>query len=324
MHRTDWIVASVVGSALSVSAAAQCGSACADKTQETARASLVAFNQAPDIVDTAIAAGSFKTLAAALGAAELVGALKGEGPFTVFAPTDEAFAKLPAGTVENLLKPENKELLKSILLFHVVSGDVRSDAASKLTSATTLSGQRLDIKSSRWGLTVDGAKVTTADVAASNGVIHVIDTVMMPVTKNIAQVAGEAGSFSTLLAAAKAADLVPALTGTDQYTVFAPTDEAFAKLPAGTVETLLKPENQEQLKAVLLYHIVPGRVYADQVLGLIEENKGTATAATVQGQKISARLVDGGVTINNANVVSADIEASNGVIHVIDTVLLPE
>lgn len=274
MHRTDWIVASVVGSALSVSAAAQCGATCTEKTPEITRTSLIAYNKAPDIVDTAIAAGSFKTLAAALGAADLVGALKGQGPFTVFAPTDEAFAKLPAGTVENLLKPENKELLKSILLFHVVSGDVRSDAASKLTSATTLSGQRLDIKASRGGLTVDGAKVTTADVAASNGVIHVIDTVMMPVTKNIAQVAGEAGSFGTLLAAAKAADLVPALTGTDQFTVFAPTDEAFAKLPAGTVETLLKPENKEQLKAVLLFHIIPGRVYADQVLGLIEENDG--------------------------------------------------
>ena len=131
-----------------------------------------------DIVDTAVAAGSFKTLAAALGAADLVDALKGKGPFTVFAPTDEAFAKLPKGTVETLLKPENKSKLQAILKYHVVSGNVLAKDV-KAGSVETLNGQRVDLKTVG-GVSVDGAKVTTADVIAINGVIHVIDTVLLP------------------------------------------------------------------------------------------------------------------------------------------------
>jgi len=133
-----------------------------------------------DIVDTAVAAGSFGTLAAALKAADLVGALKGTGPFTVFAPTDAAFAKLPPGTLDDLLKPENKDKLKSILLYHVVSGKIMAADIKGEAKPKTLEGATLDIKASASGVTVNGAKVTTADVAASNGVIHVIDTVVLP------------------------------------------------------------------------------------------------------------------------------------------------
>ena len=135
---------------------------------------------AADIVDTAVAAGSFKTLVAAVKAADLVDTLKGAGPFTVFAPTDEAFAKLPAGTLEELLKPENKAKLASILTYHVVSGKVMAKQAMKLNMATTVNGQSLSLKHSMGGLMVDGAKVVKADIACSNGVIHVIDTVIMP------------------------------------------------------------------------------------------------------------------------------------------------
>ena len=133
-----------------------------------------------DIVDTAVAAGSFKTLAAALQAADLVDTLKSKGPFTVFAPTDAAFAKLPAGTVESLLKPENKEKLRTILLYHVVPGSVRAAQVVKLTSATTANGQAVSIKSDKHGVTVGGARIVKTDIAASNGVIHVIDTVLLP------------------------------------------------------------------------------------------------------------------------------------------------
>jgi uncharacterized surface protein with fasciclin (FAS1) repeats len=136
--------------------------------------------QSKDIVDTAVAAGSFKTLAAALKAAGLIDTLKGPGPFTVFAPTDEAFAKLPAGTVETLLKPENKARLTRILTSHVVAGKVMAADAAKLTSARAVSGDTLKIAASGGGVTIDKAKVVTADVAASNGVIHVIDTVILP------------------------------------------------------------------------------------------------------------------------------------------------
>ena len=134
-----------------------------------------------NIVETAVAAGQFKTLAAALEAAGLIDALTGEGPFTVFAPTDEAFAKLPAGTVESLLKPENKEKLKSILLYHVVSGNVTAKQVMKLNGRTvkTLEGGSIKI-STMHGVTVDEARVTKTDIQASNGVIHTIDTVLMP------------------------------------------------------------------------------------------------------------------------------------------------
>lgn len=133
-----------------------------------------------DIVETAVAAGNFKTLAAALQAAGLVGTLKGKGPFTVFAPTDEAFAKLPAGTVENLLKPENKGKLVAILTYHVVAGDVKAAQVVKMTSAKTVQGESVKIAATGGKVTVDNANVVKTDIATSNGVIHVIDTVLMP------------------------------------------------------------------------------------------------------------------------------------------------
>jgi uncharacterized surface protein with fasciclin (FAS1) repeats len=133
-----------------------------------------------DIVDTAVGAGSFKTLAAALKAADLVDALKGEGPFTVFAPTDEAFAKLPKETLESLLKPENKAKLAAILKYHVVSGNVMAKDVVKLTEAKTLEGSAAKVTVKDGKVWVDKAMVTKTDIVASNGVIHVIDTVILP------------------------------------------------------------------------------------------------------------------------------------------------
>ena len=133
-----------------------------------------------DIVDTAVAAGQFKTLAAALQAADLVDTLKGDGPFTVFAPTDDAFAKLPKGTVEDLLKPENKDQLVAILTYHVVPGKVEAADVVKLDEAKTVNGKMVDIEVKGDAAMVNDAKVTKADIAASNGVIHVIDSVILP------------------------------------------------------------------------------------------------------------------------------------------------
>ena len=133
-----------------------------------------------DIVDTAIAAGQFKTLATALEAAGLIDTLKSDGPFTVFAPTDEAFAKLPAGTLEELLKPENKEKLRAILTYHVVPGKVLAEQVVKMSKAKTVNGQSLTIAAGNGGVTVDKAKVTKTDIVCSNGVIHVIDSVILP------------------------------------------------------------------------------------------------------------------------------------------------
>ncbi len=136
--------------------------------------------QSQDIVDTAVAAGSFKTLAAALKAAGLIDTLKGKGPFTVFAPTDDAFAKLPAGTVEDLLKPENKAKLTAILTYHVVAGKVMAADVVKLKNAATVNGKSVQIKVDGGTVMVDNAKVVKTDIGTSNGVIHVIDTVLLP------------------------------------------------------------------------------------------------------------------------------------------------
>ena len=139
-----------------------------------------AGNYKKDIVDTAVAAGQFETLAAALGAADLVETLKGDGPFTVFAPTDEAFAKLPEGTVESLLKPENRDQLIAILTYHVVPGAVRAADVVKLDEAATVNGQSVAIQVADNGVQINNANVIATDIEASNGVIHVIDTVILP------------------------------------------------------------------------------------------------------------------------------------------------
>ncbi len=136
-----------------------------------------------DVVDTAVAAGSFTTLVSAVKAADLVSTLKGPGPFTVFAPTDAAFAKLPKGTLEDLLKPENKAKLQAILTYHVVSGKVMAADVVKLDSAKTVNGQMLTIDAKNGAVMVDNAKVAKTDIESSNGVIHVIDTVMLPKDK---------------------------------------------------------------------------------------------------------------------------------------------
>jgi uncharacterized surface protein with fasciclin (FAS1) repeats len=269
------------------------------------------------IVETAVAAGSFKTLVAAVQAAGLVETLNGTGPFTVFAPTDEAFAKLPAGTLEMLLKPENKAKLAAILTYHVVPGSVKAADVVKLKYAGTVNGQRVDIKVDGAKVSVDGATVTATDIACSNGVIHVIDTVILPVDGTIVDIAAKNGSFNTLVAAVKAAGLVETLSGKGPFTVLAPTDAAFAKLPPGTLEMLLKPENKKQLVDILTYHVVPGvAAYSDAVVKMTE-------VPTVLGSPVAVKVVDGKVMLNGSTVVIADVEASNGVIHAVDTVILP-
>lgn len=277
-----------------------------------------------DIVDTAVADGRFTTLAAALEAAGLVETLKGEGPFTVFAPTDDAFAALPAGTLDELLKPENKQQLTDILTYHVVSGKVMAADVSGLTSATTVLGKDVAIKVDMGNVYINDAKVIITDIETSNGVIHVIDAVILPPSdeaaaesNTIVDVAVADGRFTTLVAAVEAAGLVETLSGEGPFTVFAPTDDAFAALPAGTLDSLLLPENKQQLTDILIYHVVSGKVMAANVVTL-------TSAPTVLGKDITITVKDGKVYLNDTvQVIITDVEASNGVIHVIDAVLLP-
>jgi transforming growth factor-beta-induced protein len=277
-----------------------------------------------DIVDTAVADGRFTTLVAAVKAAGLVDTLKGAGPFTVFAPTDDAFAALPAGTIDELLKPENKQKLTDILLYHVVSGKVMAADVTKLTSATTMLGKDVAVKVDMGNVYINESKVIITDIETSNGIIHVIDAVLLPPAedammekKTIVDIAVADGRFKTLVAAVQAAGLVETLSGEGPFTVFAPTDDAFAKLPAGTVDTLLKPENKQKLTDILLYHVVSGKVMAADVVKLTK-------APTVLGKDVTITVKDGKVFLNDTvQVIITDIEASNGVIHVIDAVLLP-
>ncbi len=279
------------------------------------------------IVDIAVADGRFTTLVAAVQAADLVDTLSSEGPFTVFAPTDDAFAALPAGTVEALLA--DIPALTDILLYHVVAGNVMAADVVGLdgqSAETALAGKFIDIK-------VDGDKVILndnvnviiTDIEASNGVIHVIDAVLLPPSDeammekmDIVDTAVADGRFTTLVAAVQAAGLVDTLKSEGPFTVFAPTDDAFAALPAGTVEGLLA--DIPALTNILLYHVVPGKVMAADVVGLDGQSAGTA----LEGQSISIKIDGDKVILNgNVNVIITDIETSNGVIHVIDAVLLP-
>jgi len=275
-----------------------------------------AMSDKMDIVDTAVADGRFTTLVAAVEAAGLVDALKGEGPFTVFAPTDEAFAALPEGTVEALLA--DIPTLTDILLYHVVEGKVMAADVVELSQAMTLNGQYVDIAVEDGKVMIDGAEVIITDIETSNGVIHVIDAVILPESRDIVDIAVEDGRFTTLVAAVQAADLVETLKGEGPFTVFAPTDEAFAALPEGTVEALLA--DIPALTDILLYHVVPGKVMAADVVGLDGQSAETA----LEGQSIDIKIDMGNVYLNeDVQVIITDIEASNGVIHVIDAVLLP-
>jgi transforming growth factor-beta-induced protein len=268
----------------------------------------------PDIIEVAVSDGRFTTLAAALGAAGLIETLQGEGPFTVFAPTDDAFAKLPAGTVEALLN--DIPTLTNILLYHVVPGRVMASEVVSLSSAGTVLGKDVGISVMGGRVKVNDSEVIITDIEASNGVIHVIDSVLLPPEDlpSIVDIAVSDGRFTTLTAALAAAGLVETLQGEGPFTVFAPTDDAFAKLPAGTVEALIN--DIPTLTDILLYHVVSGKVMAADVVGL-------SSANAVNGDAIRISLAGGGVALNDSKVIITDIEAENGVIHVIDSVLLP-
>ena len=277
---------------------------------------------APTIVDIAVEDGRFETLVAAVTAAGLVDTLSGEGPFTVFAPTDDAFAALPEGTVESLLEdPEGA--LTDVLLYHVVDGAVPAETVVTLDAATTLGGEDVSITVDGGSVFLNGSvEVIITDIEASNGIIHVIDTVLLPSAMmmeelpTIADIAVEAGTFNTLVAALDAAGLVDTFAGEGDFTVFAPTDDAFAALPEGTVEALLE-DPQGTLTQILTYHVVEGSVFAADVVEL-------DAAPTLQGEEIAIMADADGVRLNESvNVVTTDIAASNGVVHVIDAVLLP-
>ncbi len=266
------------------------------------------------VVDVIAASPVHTTLEAALIAAELVDDLSGEGPFTVFAPTDDAFAALPAGMLDALLANPTGALAE-ILLYHVAGTKALSTDLSDGQMITTLNGDSVTVKIADGSVYIDDAMVTVADIEADNGVIHVIDAVLLP-TSNVVDVITASPAHTTLEAALIAAELVDDLSGEGPFTVFAPTDDAFAALPEGMLDGLLANPTGDLAK-ILLYHVASGKTMSADL-------SDGQTITTLHGGDLTVKIADSSLYINESMVIFTDIETDNGVIHVIDAVLLPK
>jgi transforming growth factor-beta-induced protein len=275
-------------------------------------------NSGTTIPDIAGKTADLSTLVEALKAAGLVSTLAGPGPFTVFAPTNDAFNALPFNGSELTYLLNNKDKLTEVLEYHVASGNVTSGDLKNGEKIKMLAGGNVTVTITNTTVMINDATVTTADVMASNGVVHIINKVLIPAdftAPNIPELA-TAANLTTLVTAVTAADLGAALSG-GPLTVFAPTNAAFAALPDGVLTALLKPENKESLQQVLKYHVHSGEVTAGDI------KSGEQQIDTLEGSKLNITKTDSNVQVNTANVTSADNFAINGVVHVINGVLLP-
>jgi uncharacterized surface protein with fasciclin (FAS1) repeats len=272
------------------------------------------------VVDIIVNSDVHTTLEAAVIAAGLADDLSGTGPFTVFAPTDAAFAALPSGLLDALLADPTGDLA-SVLLYHVVSGTALSTSLSDGQVIETLLGQDITVMIDMNGVFINDAQVIVADLQAENGVVHVIDAVLVPdlsepLPATVVDIIVNSDVHTTLEAAVIAAGLADDLSGTGPFTVFAPTDAAFAALPSGLLDALLADPTGD-LASVLLYHVVSGTALSTSLSdGQVIE--------TLLGQDITVMIDMNGVFINDAQVIVADLQAENGVVHVIDAVLVPD
>merc|ERR1712070_710984 len=283
-------------------------------------------SEKPNIVELAQSVDDLSTLVAAVVAGDLVETLSSPGPFTVFAPTNDAFGHLPEGTLDSLLKPENKDQLVDILTYHVLPSQVLSTDLKFFQSVATVEGKNVHVVKTSKGVYVGPSikelkQVVGADNLASNGVAHIIDGVLLPPASladskpNIVELAQSVDDLSTLVAAVVAGDLVETLSSPGPFTVFAPTNEAFAALPAGTLDTLLKPENKAQLADILTFHVLPEQVLSTDL-------KEYQRVATVEGKHLDVIKSHKGVFVGAdvkslKQVTGADNLASNGVAHII-------
>ena len=290
---------------------------CKDDDNEEVQLTQTEPQTPKDVTEIAISSPDHKILVEALTAADLVGTLQGDGPFTVFAPTDDAF--LAALQALGLSKDElfnDKELLTNILLHHVVSGNVLStDLANGEVATLNPDGADVTVDLSN-GVMIDNAKVTTADLKADNGVVHVIDAVLVPSYDDVTEIAINSDDHKILVEALIEADLVGTLQGDGPFTVFAPTDAAFAD--ALSTLGITKAElfaDKNNLKNILLNHVVSGKVLSTDLSN--GEVNTLNTGSTVEVD------LSNGVKIDDAKVTVADIEAGNGVVHVVDAVLVP-
>lgn len=266
----------------------------------------------PTIVDRLGSLG-LTTLATAVEAAGLTGTLDGPGTFTLFAPTNDAFAALPAGTLAFLLDPLNQAILVDVLTYHALGSTVNSTTAAGLTTAMTLQGDDLLIDAVGTDLYLNDARVTTPDLSASNGIIHVIDAVLTPPVSVIETL--EARGLTTLVTAIDAAGLTGAVNG-GMFTVFAPTEAAFAALPMGVLDDLLMPANQAQLVSLLQFHLIAGAQKASELVTAGER-------ASVEGPLQFFALGVDGATVGTTPIERFNVPATDGIVHVVSEVLMP-
>ncbi len=292
--------------ALSLATAASVMVACGDDDETPVSPAPVTITQ------TAAATPQLSTLVTALTAANLTATLNGTGPFTVFAPVNAAFTALPPAVLTSLLETGNRAILTKLLTFHVVPGRFTASQLQNGQILTTVEGTQLPVTVANGVVTVGGARVTTADVAASNGVVHLIDGVMLG-SLDIVDNAIIRG-FSSLVSAVTAANLVAPLRG-GSLTVFAPTNAAFTTIPGGA------PTDVAVLTRVLQLHVVPTRALSTDL------TNGQVLPTLLTGRSLTVGLIGSNVRLttptNFATVVTPNVIAKNGVIHVIDTVLLP-
>ncbi|XP_069140667.1 transforming growth factor-beta-induced protein ig-h3-like [Argopecten irradians] len=266
-----------------------------------------------NLVEVLQASGK-STLVSLVQKAGLADALT-QGTFTIFAPTNAAFDKLPADLLAAL--GEDVYALANVLKYHVVQGSVRKQDASNELQLDTLTGQkiRLNIYSHNNEVTVEGSKILDFDIQTSNGYVHVIDTVMLPPEGSIVDIVAGASELSTLLSKVLSADLVTALQG-DRLTLFAPTNQAFSQLGSTVLDNLAK--DPQLLKEILLYHVVPSTEYS---AGL--HNRESLRTLDSHQDRIKLNITGDSIQVKNGKVLSADISATNGVVHLIDHVLVP-
>lgn len=235
---------------------------------------------------------------------------------TIFAPSDAAFTKLPEETLEYLASPDGRSTLQSILSYHIVSGETRSNELLNKRSLLTLNGQDLDIQLDG-GLSISGAGVKIVDVPFDGGIVHVVDSVLIPESKSILELAAQTNELSTLVAAVTAAGIGDQLGSENgPWTVFAPINSAFASLPDGILEELLESKNRARLIDLLGLHVIPGRISSNELLT-------NQRARSYFGNKIDFSIENGQLTVQGARIISSDIQASNGVVHLIDRVITP-
>ncbi len=270
---------------------------------------------AATVVDIVVASPDHNTLETAVIEAGLVDALSGDGPFTVFAPTDAAFDLLPDGKLQELLDDPSGELTE-ILQYHVVSEKAFSSDLSNEQVFSTLLEKDIEVTINEEGVFINDSKVVITDIVAENGVVHVIDQVLLPTANTIVDIVVNSDAHNTLESLVIQAELVETLQGEGPFTLFAPTDEAFALVPQAIIDELVA-DPTGKLKDVLLYHAVAGSALSTDLSdGQVIE--------TVLGQDVTVTINADGVFINNAQVTIADIEADNGVVHVINAVLVPQ